>query len=959
MMDKIRKKTTTLRRLAEGKGKASWRSWSPDNPALRILYAVFIIGAIVTLLGPKLRDQELPRVGVIAARNWDATIDFPFERPNPLVEAQRQAAEEQVLPIYRSLPEKRDHALELVGRAYEVARPVVRAHRARLAELKADLETTRLQLEARREAIQAEQVEHERLRLEREEKRKEREEAPAGDVPKEPAGSDDAGAAGTAPVVEAEPPPLPPRDFAAELAEIDQLIAAKVADHEAAARTELATFEDAVGKLQLQFQDILRLGPTFDADDFAALVQQGFDEAGERVIKQVIKGVMENRIVRMRYQLEDRLRRGVRDPTQQTVFTVDDLDLFVELDTARTLAAERARTLLADLLARPPDQVAQEALVLGPRQQNALVEIASAMIDENYVYDARATKDEIERARRAVEPVTRVSYQKGQKIVARGERVTEDDVAVLKAMVEAQSQTNRLVVVGGLLAFCVLVFAFLWLFSSRDVRKMLRGDRDLALFGLVALVQVALVEMLAQVMDGVLTVWESVPEIAFYLAIPFGMGAMLVRLFLSVEAAVFFSVLVSLLVGLAFHERVLPDWENSLPQIVVVYALLTSLAGTYAMHDIRQRTSLLRAGFFVGAVNAVVVVTLAVIHSGRLDTTLLSMALAGVVGGVLNYLLVLALTPALEYGFGYTTDIKLLELANITQPALKELSMKAPGTYHHSVMVGNLAEAAAETIGANPLLTRVGAYYHDLGKMRNPRYFAENQAGENPHDKLKPQMSALIIKSHVKDGIEIARGHRLPQDIVDFVPQHHGTALIGYFYARAKEMATVEEVDEADYRYPGPRPQKRETALVMLADGVEAAARSLPEPTPARIKGLVKKIINGKFIDGQLDECDLTLRDLHEIERSFTRILVSMYHVRPEYPKIPGEEERQRARGGGVSQVVPTSTGAPDGAARKKPRRGKEDSDAGRAEQPPAEEKGRDGAPEGPGGGDPGAPGPR
>lgn len=1005
MMDRIRKKTTTIRRIVAGKTPPPWRSWSVDNPILRVAYGVIIIGSIVALLGPRLRDQDLPRSGVIAQRNWDATIDFTFERPNPDVEEQRDAAEAQVLPIYRYLPDKRDLAVDQIGRAFEIVRPVVRDHRKRLVDLAAQLEADRLKLEARRQEIIADQAELARLREERErelERRKElrrrheelqkREQAPPGGPEKgkgkgkaaekgegaaegtgaEAADGGEGAAEPVGPLPVFEPlPPLPERDFAAEIAEIDRLLDIELLEHDKAVRLEKRAFEDEVGALQLRFQDVLRLGPGFDTDDFAALVRTGFDESLEKLLKQVVKGVMEQRIVRTRYQLEDRLRKGVRDPIQQTVFTMDDLDLFVELDAARAMAVERARGLLAELAAQappeapaPPDGEAspaappsQGAPPLGPREQNAVVEIASALVDENYVYDSRATLAEIGRARAAVEPVKRVDYQKGQKIVARGERVTDEHVAVLTAMVEARSQTNRLAIVAGLLAFTTLAVGFLWMFARRDMRKMLRGDRDMALFGLIALLQVALVELLAQVMDGVLTVWENVPEIAFYLAIPFGMGAMLIRLFLSVEAAVFFSALVSLLAGLAFHERVLPGWETTFPQLVVIYALLTSLAGTYAMHDIRQRTSLLRAGFFVGSVNALVIVALALIDTGRLETSILSMALAGIIAGILDYLLVLALTPALEYTFGYTTDIKLLELANITQPALKELSMKAPGTYHHSVMVGNLAEAAAEAIGANPLLTRVGAYYHDLGKMRNPRYFAENQAGENPHDKLKPQMSALIIKSHVKDGIEIARGHRLPQDIVDFVPQHHGTALIGYFYARAKEMATQEEVDEADYRYPGPKPQRRETALVMLADGIEAAARSLPEPTPARIKGLVKKIINGKFIDGQLDECDLTLRDLHEIERSFTRILVSMYHVRPEYPKIPGEDERARARGGGVSHAVPSSVGAQDTTGRRKPRRDKEDGDARRAEQPPAQEEGGVGPAAAPGRGDPPAPG--
>jgi len=227
-------------------------------------------------------------------------------------------------------------------------------------------------------------------------------------------------------------------------------------------------------------------------------------------------------------------------------------------------------------------------------------------------------------------------------------------------------------------------------------------------------------------------------------------------------------------------------------------------------------------------------------------------------------------------------------------------------------MVGNLAESAAEAIGANPLLTRVGAYYHDLGKMRNPRYFAENQAGENPHHKLKPSMSALIIKSHVKDGIEIARNYKLPQDIVDFIPQHHGTAIISYFYIKAKENAEAEdmpEVDEESFRYPGPRPQRKETAVVMLADSVEASARALPDPNPQRLKQLVKKIVTNKFIDGQLDECDISFRDLNQIVKAFNRVLISMYHGRPEYPADPSEQRRSerdtfRPTSPGILEVV-------------------------------------------------------
>jgi putative nucleotidyltransferase with HDIG domain len=249
--------------------------------------------------------------------------------------------------------------------------------------------------------------------------------------------------------------------------------------------------------------------------------------------------------------------------------------------------------------------------------------------------------------------------------------------------------------------------------------------------------------------------------------------------------------------------------------------------------------------------------------------------------------------PFLESLFQYTTDIKLLELTNLNSPVLRELMVRAPGTYHHSVVVGNLVEAAAEAINANPLLARVAAYYHDIGKISKPQYFIENQAGgENRHDKLSPNMSALILISHVKEGGELARQHRLGQSITEIIRQSHGTALIKFFHQKALEQAGPDQVvDEYEFRYPGPKPQTREAGLVLLADAVEAASRTLVDPTPARIQGLVQKIINNIFIDGQLDECELTLKNLHEIAWSFNQILTGIYHQRIDYPQ-PAYKEK-------------------------------------------------------------------
>jgi putative nucleotidyltransferase with HDIG domain len=238
----------------------------------------------------------------------------------------------------------------------------------------------------------------------------------------------------------------------------------------------------------------------------------------------------------------------------------------------------------------------------------------------------------------------------------------------------------------------------------------------------------------------------------------------------------------------------------------------------------------------------------------------------------------------LEITFGFTSDIKLLELANLDQPILRKLMIDAPGTYHHSVIVGSLVEAAAADIGANPLLAKVGGYYHDIGKINKPLYFIENQtSGENKHDKLAPSMSRAILIAHVKEGVEIARSQKLGKTLIDIIRQSHGTSLIRFFYDKAVQQKGAEAVNEGDYRYPGPRPRTREAALVMLADVVEAASRTLENPTPARIQGLVQNLINKAFSDGQLDECKLTLKDLHQIAKRFNQILTGIHHHRIEY----------------------------------------------------------------------------
>jgi cyclic-di-AMP phosphodiesterase PgpH len=305
----------------------------------------------------------------------------------------------------------------------------------------------------------------------------------------------------------------------------------------------------------------------------------------------------------------------------------------------------------------------------------------------------------------------------------------------------------------------------------------------------------------------------------------------------------------------------------------------------FSVMKVRNRNQFMRAMLFlpVGTVSAIFVIDAL---QGTSFRAMVNHAWPGAIGGIAVPILSMGLLVVFEKTFNITTSLTLLELSDLNAPLLRQLSISSPGTYTHSIIISNLVEAAATAIGANALLARVGAYYHDIGKMQRALHFTENQMdGHNPHDKLMPQMSALVIISHVKDGVEIAEKVGLPQQIIDFIPQHQGTMLVAYFYNKAQEMYGPENVREETYRYPGPKPQTRETAILMMADAVEAAVRSLRDKTPSRVKGMVHDLIRKRLDDGQFDECDLTLRDITLIEESFLPVLAGAMHQRIEYPK--------------------------------------------------------------------------
>ncbi len=315
---------------------------------------------------------------------------------------------------------------------------------------------------------------------------------------------------------------------------------------------------------------------------------------------------------------------------------------------------------------------------------------------------------------------------------------------------------------------------------------------------------------------------------------------------------------------------------------VNILFLVIGLVSCILVYGARRRMEVIRVGFLVGLIQA-----LLMLFRNNFATTDLMQYLYPVANGVAASIIVLGILPIFEYLFGTVTNISLLELADFNHPLLQRMILEAPGTYHHSLVVGNLSEAACQAIGANALLARIGAYYHDIGKIEKPEYFSENQGlDQSKHDILSPTISKLVIINHVKDGTELAKKYRLNDKIIDFIQQHHGNSLIYFFYRRALENSEEDqEVKEEGFRYSGPKPNTKETAIVLLADSVEAATRAMKDPTPAKIEELVHKVINNKFIDGQLDECDLKLKDLEKIAKVFIRILGGIYHTRVSYPE--------------------------------------------------------------------------
>ncbi|MBC8030043.1 MAG: HDIG domain-containing protein [Pyrinomonadaceae bacterium] len=514
-------------------------------------------------------------------------------------------------------------------------------------------------------------------------------------------------------------------------------------------------------------------------------------------------------------------------------------------------------------------------------QKSALSSIVLPLIRPNVVLDQTATTTARENEANKIPPV-RVSVKRNQVIAREGDTVTPNMLAQLASMQgkgNAGRPWHHLV---GLLMVVMAIYWAVWKFTEhRSVTSALSlsKTRAFALVGSAIVVETALMRVGLTLADSVANSMKTAPfddPSIWNFAIPVAAATLLVVMLVDTQLAFLTGIVSALFAGM-----MAPAGMQT-----ALYVMISCAAAVYGIGRYRERQSVTLAGLFVGAVNAVMALALLAYaeHAFTLYTVLLVVS-CGSAGGLLTAIFAAGGLPVNESLFGILTDVKLLELSNADLPVLGQLALRAPGTNQHSHAVGQLAEDACRAVGANPLLARIGALYHDIGKVAAPEYFVENQQGENPHDHMRPSQSARIITSHVTYGMKLAKEISLPKKIADFIPQHHGTRTLHFFLRKAQAEAKPGEViDEKDFRYPGPKPQFKEAAIMMLADSCEAAARSLARPDPENIRLIVVKIVDAVITDGQLDECDLTLKELTTIREAMISALTAIYHARIDYP---------------------------------------------------------------------------
>lgn len=638
--------------------------------------------------------------------------------------------------------------------------------------------------------------------------------------------------------------------------------------------------------------------------------QSGLSIQADSILRLTEKTTPKERSILMHDALQ--VLRSIYDDgiysANQTNHTRSEVTVIQLVDEEGKASLPNARSLSEAQVAL---RVRLDALSHDAETARLLFEIFSSGLEPNLIYSASATQRAIERAVAMIEPRP-IKFKKGDTLIEPRSNVTEADLERLEAYRKAELHGGASYLFNELflkqLILTALLLLSIYIYLRQGLLRLKKRNRALAVMAVSILLNLILIRLIATVGESALIANSPTLSLLPYIA-PYALAPILVSVLVGAAPAVLSALIISVIFGIT--------QGNSIEFFLV--AFLSGVVGSVTANAIRKRTELVRAGLLAGATAAIAGATVALLNHFSLGLVGQQTAIALVVGA-LSGILAVGLVPVLEQLFKVTTDITLLELTDFNHPLLRQMQIEAPGTYHHSLMVANLSENAAAAIGANPLLCRVCCLFHDIGKLVKPDYFTENQRGGiNPHDEKNPSMSALVIKAHVKEGVEIARKNKLPRVIIDVIRQHHGTSLIQYFFHEAKQRVRQQEsqenpakktkedstIDESTYRYDGPKPAFKESAIIFFADGVEAASRSLKKVSQPNVEELIDNMFKSRIEDGQLDECPLTFQELDQIRKSFIYTVLNMLHARIEYPK----EDKRRGEASVKQQAPEPATG--------------------------------------------------
>lgn len=583
---------------------------------------------------------------------------------------------------------------------------------------------------------------------------------------------------------------------------------------------------------------------------------------------------VDNRIAALKKALSGNAVDKISHDTLATLVQANPSDLSVaEEVTDTTINNVMSNHIKWNKLQEAKNSVAAQmpSSSLSQAMKDAVIAIGKKAIVPNYVFNADKTKQAREEAIQAVDPVM---IQEGQILAKKGQVINHEIYHQLQVVGLLDNNFNPSPYIG--LALLVFLLTLFLIYELKGITSKIRSRSTyLLMFALVILITLLLMKIVS------LLAPLGLGGLAYL--VPAATGTMLVKMLMNERLALSSSLILALCGSVIFNSRTIEHFNF----MFGVYILFSCLAGAFFLEKHNARPKILRTGLFISLINMVVVALFLMLRNGQYTPLDICLDFGfAFLSGFLSAILTLGLMPFFEATFGILSSMRLIELSNPNHPLLRKILTEAPGTYHHSVMVANLAEAACEAIGANGLLARVAAYYHDIGKTKRPRFFIENQMGmENPHDKISPQLSRTVIISHPYDGAAMLKAHHMPKEIIDIAEQHHGTTLLKYFYHKALGN-DAKGVSEKEFRYPGPKVQTREAAVIEVADSVEAATRSLSKPTPEKIESLVRKIITDRLEDGQFNECHLTLKELDMVAKSVCETLQGIFHSRIEYPEM-------------------------------------------------------------------------